>query len=52
MVQFNISQFFQDISGPTNGGVLKLKTGRREVPGSYPSRARQPSPSQFSMVFS
>ena len=30
----------------------ELKTGRREVPGSIPGRACQPSRSEFTVVFS
>ena len=37
---------------PTSGGVLTLKTGRREAPGSNPGRACRTSHSEFSMVFS
>ena len=36
----------------TSGGVVALKTGRREVPGSIPGRACRPSRSEFSVVFS
>ena len=38
-------------SGPTSGGVVALKTGRRQVPGSNPDRTCRPSLSEFSMVF-
>ena len=38
--------------GPTSGGVVTLKTGRREVPGSNPGHACRPRRSEFSMVFS
>ena len=38
--------------GPTNGGVVALKTERREVPGSSPGHADRPSHSEFSGVFS
>ena len=38
--------------GPTSGGVVTLKTGRRQVPGSNPGRACRPSHSEFSLVFS
>ena len=34
------------------GGVITLKTGRREVPGSNRGRACRPSRSEFSVVFS
>ena len=37
---------------PTSGGVVKLKTGRRKVPGSNSGRAWRPSRSEFSVVFS
>ena len=37
---------------PTSGGVVTLKTGRQEVPGSNPGRACRPSRSEFPMVFS
>ena len=37
--------------GPTSGGVVTLKTVRREVPGSNPGRACRPSCSEFSVVF-
>ena len=40
------------LHGPTCGGVVTLKTGRREVPGSNPGRACQPNFSEFSEVFS
>ena len=36
----------------TSGGVVALKTGRREVPGSNPGRACRPSRSEFSVIFS
>ena len=38
--------------GPTSGTAVTLKTGRREVPGSNPGRACQPTRSEFSVVFS
>ena len=38
--------------GPTSGGVVTLKTGRREVPGSNPGRACRTIRSEFSVVFS
>ena len=38
--------------GLTSGGVVALRTGRREVPGLNPGRACRPSRSEFSMVFS
>ena len=38
--------------GPTSGGLVALKTGRREMPGSNPDRACRPSCSEFSVVFS
>ena len=37
---------------PTNGEVVTLKTGRREVPSSIPGRACRPSRSEFSVVSS
>ena len=40
------------IEGPISGGVVTLKTGRREVPGSNPVRACRPSHSEFSVDFS
>ena len=36
----------------SGGGVVTLKTGRREVPGSNPGRASLPSRSEISVVFS
>ena len=30
-------------NGPTSGTAVTLKTGRREVPGSNPGRASEPS---------
>ena len=38
--------------GPTSGGVVMLKTGRRGVPGSNFGRACRPSLSEFYVVFS
>ena len=38
-------------NSPTGGGVVELKTGRREVLGSTPGRACRPSDSEFYMVF-
>ena len=38
--------------GPTSGGVVVLKIGRREVPGSNPGRACRPRRSVFSVIFS
>ena len=38
--------------GSTSGGVVTLKTLRREVPGSNPGRSCRPSRSEFSVVFS
>ena len=40
------------IPDPTIDGVVTLKTGRREVPGSNPGRAYRSSRSEFSVVFS
>ena len=37
---------------PPSGGVVMLKTGKREMPGSNPSRTCQPSHSEFTAVFS
>ena len=37
---------------PTSVGEVTLKTSRREVPGSNPSRACRPSRSESSVVFS
>ena len=37
---------------PTSGGVVGLKTGRWQVPGSNPGRPYRPSRSEFSVVFS
>ena len=39
-------------NSPSRGGVVTLKTGRREVPGSNPGRACRLSRSEFSAVFS
>ena len=36
----------------TSGGVVALKTGRREVQSSNPGRACRRSRSEFSVVFS
>ena len=44
--------YFQTKRRPTNGGVVTLKTGRQEVPGSNPGRASWPSRSEFSFWFS
>ena len=40
------------IQRPISGGVVTLKTGRREVPGSNHGRACRPSRSEFSVFFS
>ena len=40
------------IADPTSGGVVTLKSGRREVTGSNSGRACRPSRSEFSVVFS
>ena len=40
------------ISGPIRSGVVTLKSGRREVPGSNTGRACRPSRSEFSVAFS
>ena len=40
------------VNRPTSGGVVTLKTGRREVQNSNPGRACRPSRSKFSVVFS
>ena len=37
---------------PTSGTAVTLKTGRRDMPGSNPGRACQPSRSEFPVVFS
>ena len=37
---------------PTSGGVVTLKSGRREVLGSIPDHACRPNHSEFSVVFS
>ena len=37
---------------PSRGGMVTLKTGRREVPDSNPGRACRPSRLEFSVVFS
>ena len=39
--------FFFYAAGPTSGGVVTLKTGRREVPASNPDRTCRPSRSKF-----
>ena len=36
---------------PTSGGVVTLKTGRQEVPGSYTGLACRPSRQEFFVVF-
>ena len=36
---------------PTSGGVVTLKTGRREVTDSNPGRASRPSRLEFFVVF-
>ena len=43
--------FCPSAEGPTSGGVVALKTSRREVPGSNPGRAYRPRRSEFSVVF-
>ena len=48
----NFSNADASNTGPTSGGVVTLKTGRREVPGSNPGRACRPSRSEFPVVFS
>ena len=47
-----LPQPFQFFRSPTCGGVVTLKTGRREVPDSKPGHACRPSRSEFSVVFS
>ena len=42
-----IALIYPFIVGPTSGGVVALKTGRRVVPRSNPGRACRPSPSEF-----
>ena len=44
--------YYSHYLGPTGGGVVSLKTGKREVPGSNPVRTCRPSCSDFSAVFS
>ena len=39
-------------SSPTSAGMVALKTGRREVPGSNPDHAYRNSRSELSVVFS
>ena len=39
-------------SDPTSGGVVTLKTGRRDVPGLNPGSACRSSRLEFSVVFS
>ena len=43
---------FQSSLAPTSGGMVTLKTGRRQVPGSDPGRACRLSRSEFSVAFS
>ena len=49
-LDFTISGYhlFQVVIRPTCGGVVMLKTGRWEVPGSNPGRTCRPSHSEFS----
>ena len=42
----------QNVLLPTSVGMVALKTGRREVPGSNLDRTCRPSSSEFSLVFS
>ena len=42
---------YQRKTHPTSGGVVELKSSRREVPGSNPGRAYRPSHLVFSVVF-
>ena len=51
-IWLNLKFSFLIILGPTSGGVVALKTGRRESPGSNPVRDCQPSRAEFSVVFS
>ena len=51
-LQRNSYDIFLHSIGPTSGGVVMLKTGRRELPGSNPGHACRPNRSEFSMVFS
>ena len=44
-------QFYPYEHMPHPGGMVKLKTGRRQVPGSSPGRARRSNRSEFSVVF-
>ena len=55
VVRKNISKRFfikPYLDDPTSSGVITLKSGRREVPGSIPDHACRPSRSEFSVVFS
>ena len=46
------TQSYLIVEKATSGGVVTLKTGRREVPCSNAGRACRPSRSEFSVVFS
>ena len=53
VVRKNISKRFfikPYLDDPTSSGVITLKSGRREVPGSIPGCACQPSRSEFAVV--
>ena len=55
LTNFGLVNFFLKFlnrNSSTSGGVVTLKTGRREVPGSNPGRACRPTRSEFSVVFS
>ena len=52
LVEYRLQLVPSTHSCPTSGSAVTLKTGRREVPGSNPSRACRPSRSEFSVVFS
>ena len=45
-------KLFPNVRVLTNGGVVALKSGRREVLGSILGRACRPRRSEFSVVFS
>ena len=51
-VNFHNSGISTVIKGPISGGVVALKTEKREVSGSNFGRACRPSCSGFSVVFS
>ena len=47
----SIARDISPLGSPTKGGMVALKTRRREVPGSNPSRACRSSRSGFSVFF-